>query len=73
MKSELDELAVEYKDHAIIAKMNIDENGVVPERYRISGIPTLILFVDGRESSRHVGWIPEAALRARLDAVLPMR
>ena len=43
----LDELAGEYKNKLIIAKINIDENQKIPATYGVKGIPTLILFKEG--------------------------
>ena len=40
----LSELAEDYKEKILIAKINIDENPEVPSNYGIMSIPTLILF-----------------------------
>jgi thioredoxin 1 len=40
---------------AKVYKMNVDENPAVSPRFNIRGIPTLILFKDGREANRLVG------------------
>jgi thioredoxin 1 len=68
----VEELAVEYGERAIIAKMDTDANPMTPTRYGIMGIPTLIFFKDGKEVDRLVGVPrqPKEALRAKLDKVL---
>lgn len=68
----VEELAKEYGDKAIVAKMDTDANPMVPTRLNIMGIPTLIFFKDGVEVDRMVGVPrqPKEALRSKLDAVL---
>jgi thioredoxin 2 len=50
-----------------IVKLNVDEAPELSERYRIAGIPLLVLFRDGSEIDRLVGAVPHARLRAWLD------
>jgi len=52
----LDELSETYKDKVVIAKLNIDQNQVNPQKYGIMSIPTTILFKDGKELGRQVGF-----------------
>ena len=55
----LDELAAEFEGKAKIVQMDVDENQGVPVKYRVQGIPTLILFKGGEEVKRHVGAGPK--------------
>lgn len=68
----VEELAGEYADKAVIAKMDTDANPMTPTKFGIMGIPTLIFFKDGKEVDRMVGVPrqPKEALRAKLNAVL---
>lgn len=59
----LEELAEELDDHATIVKVNVDENPVSAIKYHIQGIPTLKLFVDGREVTTFVGVQPMEKLK----------
>lgn len=52
------------------AKVNTDENQQLAMRYSIFSIPTLILFKDGREAERLVGYMPQEAMEQRLAAYL---
>jgi thioredoxin 1 len=52
------------------AKVNTDENQQLAMRYSIFSIPTLIVFKDGRESARLVGYMPQAAMEDRLREFL---
>jgi thioredoxin 1 len=66
----VENLAQTYGGRALIAKMNTDENPQTPSSYGILGIPTLILFKGGQEVDRIVGFAPQNALEARLQALL---
>jgi thioredoxin 1 len=48
-------VAEKYADTASVVKLNVDDNPSTAQRYGIKGIPTLILFRDGREVERIVG------------------
>ncbi len=68
----VEELAKDYGDKALIAKMDTDANPQVPMKYGIMGIPTLIIFKNGKEVDRMVGVPrrPGEILRSKMDAVL---
>ena len=66
----VEELARAYDGRAIVAKMNTDENVQVAGQLGIMGIPTLIMFKDGEEADRVVGYMPRKALEERLVAVI---
>lgn len=68
----VEELAGEYGEKALVAKMDTDANPMTPTKYGIMGIPTLIFFKDGREVDRIVGVPrqPKEALRAKLEAAM---
>jgi thioredoxin 1 len=66
----IEELARGYDGRAVIAKINTDENGRTPARYGIMGIPTLILFKNGEEVDRVVGFAPRKTLEERLQAAM---
>ncbi|MBX3455736.1 thioredoxin TrxA [Ferrovibrio sp.] len=58
----LDEIATEMEGKLTIAKVNIDENPTTPSRLGVRGIPTLILFKDGKPVSTKVGSMPKSRL-----------
>jgi thioredoxin 1 len=51
----LEAVAEQYSGSARIVKVNVDDNSVSTQRYGIKGMPTLVLFKDGREQERVVG------------------
>jgi thioredoxin 1 len=66
----VEELAKEYDGRATIAKINTDENVQIAGKLGIMGIPTLILFRNGQEVDRVVGFAPKNALVQKLQAAL---
>ncbi len=66
----LDELATEYGDRLVIAKVNTDESQQNASQLGVQGIPTMILFSGGQEVDRAVGALPKAALKDRIDRVI---
>ena len=63
----LEEIAAELKDKIKIAKVNVDENPGSPAKYGVRGIPTLILFKDGKEVDQIVGNHPKENILALLQ------
>ncbi len=66
----LDESADTYADRLSVAKINIDENNSTPAQYRVRGIPTLMLFKNGRLVATKVGALSKSQLAAFIDANL---
>lgn len=65
----VEELAVKYEGRAVIAKINTDENVDVATNLGIMGIPTVILFQNGEEVDRVVGFAPGHTLEDKLKAL----
>ena len=63
----LDDLAEDMTGRLTVAKVNIDENPQTPRKFGVRGIPTMILFKDGKEVDRIVGMVPREILKAKLD------
>ncbi|MER1968357.1 thioredoxin TrxA [Castellaniella sp. GW247-6E4] len=63
----LEEAAAKYQGRVIIAKVNVDENPDSAAKYGIRGIPTLMLFKDGKVSTTKVGALSRTQLQAFLD------
>ena len=58
----LEKVAAEMEGKATIAKVNIDEEPDAAAAYGVSSIPTMILFVDGKETARMIGANPKSAI-----------
>jgi len=66
----LDELSTEFGEKVTIVKINIDENPHTPQKYGVRGIPTLIIFKDGKPVSTKVGSLPKSKLAEWIDSVI---
>jgi thioredoxin 1 len=64
----VEELAGELEKHVRFGKLNTDENVKTPGAFAIRGIPTLIVFKDGREVGRIVGAYPKDELKKQILA-----
>lgn len=51
-------------------KLNTDENPLTAQNYRIMAIPTLLIFKNGQEIDRIVGFKPQSQLEAQLQSVV---
>jgi thioredoxin 1 len=62
----LDEIATEQAGKVKIAKLNVDENPSIAQRYGVMSIPTMLVFEGGEVTKSIVGAKPKAALMAEL-------
>ena len=61
----VEEIANE-RDDITVGKVNVDNDGALAMKYGVVSIPTLIVFKNGKEQSRIVGYIPKDAILAEL-------
>ncbi|MDE0148846.1 MAG: thioredoxin [Rhodospirillaceae bacterium] len=66
----LQDMAADKDGRISIAKLNIDENPSIPQRYNVRGIPTLMLFKGGELAATKVGALPKSKLYEWVDSVL---
>ena len=64
----LDEIANEYLDKIVVAKINIDENQNMPQKYAVRSIPTLMIFKDGEVQAQRMGALSKSQLVKFLEA-----
>ena len=63
----LDEIAAEQIGQVKVAKINVDTNPEIAQRYAIQSIPTLLYFVGGELRDKTVGFISKRAVLERLS------
>jgi len=66
----LDEIAGDYKGKLKIAKVNVDENQQVTQKYGIRSIPTLMIFKGGSVQAQKVGAMSKSQLAAFIETNL---
>ena len=67
MAPAVDELARTSAGEALVAKLDTEASPRVAARFQIRGIPTVIVFRDGREARRQSGAMPLGALRQMIE------
>jgi thioredoxin len=65
----LEELARAEAGRIVVAKVNVDEEPTLAQRYQVQAIPTLLFFRDGEVKGTMVGALPKAELLRRLNAL----
>jgi thioredoxin 1 len=63
----LEEIANEQGDKLRVAKLDVDANPITAGRFGVRSIPTLILFKNGRETQRLVGFMPKEKLLSLIN------
>lgn len=66
----LDQIAEERAGKITVVKVNIDKNPATPQKFGVRGIPTLIIFKDGKAASTKVGSLPKSKLLEWVDSVI---
>lgn len=64
----LEEIASEYTDKIVVAKINIDNFRDIALKYSIRSIPTLLLFKDGQLKDSLMGALPKSEIKSFLDS-----
>ena len=64
----LDEVAVDMDGKIKIMKVNVDENRDLAQKFGIKGLPTMILFKDGSEIDRLIGFMPKEKIAEKVNA-----
>ena len=65
----IESVAEEMKGKVVVAKINIDDHPDSAAKYNVRGIPTLIVFKDGKVADTKVGALPKAALIEWIESV----
>ena len=66
----IEQLASEMKGKVVFGKLNVDENMQTANKHRISAIPTLMIFKNGKLIDKIVGAYPKPALTAKILKLL---
>ncbi len=63
----LDEVAQEFEGKLKVVKLNTDENLKTAKEYSVSGLPTLLIFKDGKAVERLVGLMPKSSIVSNIE------
>jgi len=63
----VDEVAKDYQGKLKVAKMDVDRNSATPMRYKVTGIPTLLVFKGGQVVEQLVGYKDKSVIQQVLN------
>jgi thioredoxin 1 len=66
----LEDLAADKTGELTVVKLNVDENPQAATKYRVSSIPTMMLFKDGRVAATKIGALPKSKLYEWVESML---
>jgi thioredoxin 1 len=66
----VDDIAEAYAGRLKVAKINIDHNQKTPRNFSVRGIPTLMIFKDGKVQATQVGAVSKAQLAQLIDRTI---
>lgn len=66
----IEELAKEYGDKAIIAKLNVDENPEIAAQLGIRNIPTILFFKNGEVVDKLVGANTKTKMEEKINSLI---
>jgi len=64
----LEEISSEMEGKLTVAKLNIDENPNVPQKYGVRGIPTMMIFSGGQVAATKVGALPKGKIAEWIES-----
>ncbi|HEY6251752.1 MAG TPA: thioredoxin [Candidatus Angelobacter sp.] len=66
----VDEVAAAYNGKVKVGKMDVDSNPATPQRYGVRGIPTLLIFKNGKVQEQIVGYVQRDTIEKALNKQL---
>ncbi|MGQ9799848.1 MAG: thioredoxin [Ignavibacterium sp.] len=66
----VEQLAIEYEGKLKVGKLNVDYNQQSAIKYGIRGIPTLLLFKDGKVADTIIGAVPKKIIVSKIEPLL---
>ena len=64
------EIGDEFKDKAVVGKLDVDHNPEAAKKFGIRNIPTILFFKNGEVVDKQVGAVPKQVLVDKLEALL---
>ena len=66
----IEELHEDFKDKAVIGKVNVDSESDISSEYGITSIPTLLFFKNGEIVDKHIGSASKSQLEEKLNSLI---
>lgn len=65
-----EELAVDMGDKVKFLKVNVDENKAIAQKYNVMSLPTMLLFKNGEQVEKLMGFMPKASIISKITPLL---
>lgn len=66
----IEEISKEYEGKVVIGKMDVDNNVLIPAKYGIRNIPTMLFFKNSELVDKQVGAGPKTIITGKIDTLL---
>ena len=66
----VDQLAGEYQGRVKVTTVDIDESPATAQKFRIRGVPTLLMIKEGKVVGQQVGAVPKAKIQQLIESGL---
>jgi thioredoxin 1 len=66
----VNQLAGEYEGRVKVTTVDIDESPATAQKFRIRGVPTLLMIKDGKVVGQQVGAVPKVKIQQLMDSAL---
>ena len=66
----VNQLAGEYEGRVKVTTLDIDESPATAQKFRIRGVPTLLMIKDGKVIGQQVGAVPKIKIQSLMDSAL---
>ncbi len=66
----IERIAAEYKDRLKVARLNVEDNPAVSSQYAVQGVPTILMFKDGKLVNKMVGVLSREEIERQMKVVL---
>jgi thioredoxin 1 len=63
----VEEIARDLSDRLKVVKLDVDQNPQTAMQYGVQSIPTLIIFKNGKEVERLIGYMSKAKLMSKIE------
>lgn len=66
----MEEISKEYEGKVLVVKCNVDNNPLIPGKYNVRNIPTVLFVKNGNVADKQIGAVPKSVFINKLTALL---
>ena len=69
----IERIAADYKDRLKVARLNVEDNPAVCSQYAVEGVPTILIFKDGKLINKMVGVLSKEDIERQYEGGLEVQ